>query len=90
MIDGIKPGEDIGVHERNWLSAIRGQGQANAGMDLAIKEQTVISLAEMSERQGMACFFDEKTRKITSGDGRELKPMTYEMEAEQKYRIEKV
>ena len=90
LIDGIKPGEDIGVHERNWLSAIRGQGQANAGMDLAIKVQTVISLAEMSERQGMACFFDEKTRKITSGDGRELKPMTYEMEAEQKYRIEKV
>jgi predicted dehydrogenase len=90
LVDGIKPGEDIGVHERNWLSAIRGQGQANAGMDLAIKVQTVISLAEMSERQGMTCYFDEKTRKVTNGEGKEVKPMTYEMEAQQKYRIEKV
>jgi hypothetical protein len=90
LVDGIKPGEDIGVHERNWISAIRGQGEANAGMDLAIKVQTVISLAEMSERQGMACYFDEKTRKVTNGEGKEVKPMTYEMEAQQKYRIEKV
>jgi predicted dehydrogenase len=90
LIDGIKPGEDLGVHERNWLSAIRGQGQANAGMDLAIKVQTVISLAEMAERMGVTCHFDEKTRKITNGEGKELKPLTYEMEAQQKYSIEKV
>lgn len=89
-VDGIKPGEDVGVHERNWLDAIRGKAQANAGMDLAIKVQTVISLAEMSERFGAACYFDEKTRKITGGDGKEIKPLTYEMEAQQKYRIEKV
>ena len=90
LVDGIKPGEDIGVHERNWFSAIRGQGQANAGMDLAIKVQTVISLAEMAERMGVTCYFDEKTRKITNGEGKELKPLTYESEAQQKYRIEKV
>lgn len=89
-VDGIKPGEDVGVHERNWLSAIRGQEKANAGIDLAIKVQTVISLAEMSERFGASCYFDEKTRKITTGDGKELKPLTYEMEAQQKYSIEKV
>ena len=90
LIDGIKPGEDVGVHERNWLSAIRGQEKANAGIDLAIKVQTVISLAEMSERFGATCYFDEKSRKITTGDGKELKPLTYEMEAEQKYSIQKV
>ena len=90
-IDGIKPGEDVGVHERNWLSAIRGQAKANAGMDLAIKVQTVIALAELSERMGVSCHFDEKTRKITTGpDNKEIKPLTYEMEAEMKYRIEKV
>ncbi|MGZ8921271.1 MAG: hypothetical protein ACXW3L_09825, partial [Limisphaerales bacterium] len=72
------------------LSAIRGQGQANAGMDLAIKVQTVISLAEMAERMGVTCYFDEKTRKITNGEGKELKPLTYELEAQQKYSIEKV
>jgi predicted dehydrogenase len=88
--DGITPGEDVGVHERNWLDAIRGKEKANAGIDLAIKVQTVISLAEMAERFGTACYFDEKTRKISDGQGREIKPLTYEMEAQQKYRIEKV
>ena len=39
--------------------------------------QTVISLAEMSERLNIMCLFDEKTRKITTGDGREVKPITY-------------
>ena len=90
LVEGITPGEDVGVHERNWLSAIRGQAKPNAGIDLAIKVQTVISLAEMSERMGAVCFFDEKSRKITAGDGKELKPLTYETEAQQKYRIEKV
>ena len=44
----------------------------------------------MSERFGAACYFDEKSRKITNGEGKEIKPLTYEMEAQQKYRIEKV
>jgi hypothetical protein len=39
--------------------------------------QTVISLAEMSERLGVACLFDAKTRKITTGDAREIKPISY-------------
>jgi len=90
LVDGIKPGEDVGVHERNWLDAIRGKGQANAGMDLALKVQTVISMAELSERFGVACYFDEKSRKITDMQGKEIKPLTYEAEAQQKYRIQKV
>jgi predicted dehydrogenase len=91
LIEGITPGEDVGVHERNWLDAIRGKGQANAGIDLAIKVQTVISLAEMSERMGVSCYFDEKTRKVTTGpDGKVLQPFTYESEAKAGYRIEKV
>jgi len=90
LVDGIKPGEDVGVHERNWLDAIRGKGQANAGIDLALKVQTVISMAELAERRGVACYFDEKSRKITTSDGKEIKPFTYEEEAQQKYRIQKV
>jgi predicted dehydrogenase len=92
-VDGIKPGEDLGEHERNWFAAIRGSAQANAGMDLAIKVQTVISLAEMSERLGVSCFFDEQSRKVTTGVGsekREVKPFTYESEANAGYRIQKV
>ena len=89
--EGITPGEDVGVHERNWFAAIRGQEKANAGIELAVRVQTVISLAEISERMGVACFFDEKNRKVTTGpDGKEIKLPTYESEAAEKYHIEKV
>ncbi|MGV3774098.1 MAG: Gfo/Idh/MocA family protein [Verrucomicrobiales bacterium] len=75
--EGLKPGEDVAVHERNWFDSIRANKQPNGGIDLAVKVQTVISLAEMSERLGIACLFDEKTRKVTTGDGKEVKPITY-------------
>jgi predicted dehydrogenase len=69
--------EDIRVHEKNWFDCIRANKQPNAGIDLAIRVQTVISLAEMSERLKMACLFDEKTRKITDGTGKEVPAITY-------------
>lgn len=78
-IDPIKglQGEDIRVHEKNWFDCIRTGKQPNANIDLAIRVQTVISLAEMSERLKMVCLFDEKTRKIKTGDGKEVKSITY-------------
>lgn len=75
--DNLKPGEDIAVHERNWFEAIRNNKEPNAGIDLAVKVQTVISLAEMSERLSIMCVFDEKSRKVTTGDGKAVKPLTY-------------
>ncbi|MBI4663619.1 MAG: Gfo/Idh/MocA family oxidoreductase [Verrucomicrobia bacterium] len=71
--------EDLRVHEKNWFDCIRTGKQPNASMDLAIRVQTVISLAEMSERLKIACLFDEKTRKITTGDGKPIEPLTYGM-----------
>lgn len=78
-IDPIKgmQHEDIRVHEKNWFDCIRSGKQPNAGIDLAIRVQTVISLAEMSDRLKITCLFDEKTRKIKTGDGKEVKPLTY-------------
>ncbi len=76
-IDGIKPGESISEHEKNWFESIRANKPPNCSIDLALRVQTVISLAEMSDRLNVMCLFDEKTRKITTGDGRELKPITY-------------
>jgi predicted dehydrogenase len=76
-LDGLKPIEDFDVHHKNWLDCIRANQQPNCNIDLAIRAQTVISLAEMSERLKVACLFDEKTRKITTGDGKEVKPLTY-------------
>jgi predicted dehydrogenase len=74
--NGLQP-EDIRVHERNWFESIRANKQPNANIDLAIKVQTVISLAEMADRLKTACLFDEKTRKITTGDGKEVAAITY-------------
>ena len=76
-LEGLKPTEDIGAHHANWFDCIRNNKQPNCGIDLAIRVQTVISLAEMSDRLNIACAFDEKTRKVTTGDGREVKLLTY-------------
>jgi predicted dehydrogenase len=75
-LTGLQP-EDIRVHEKNWFDCIRANKQPNAGIDLAIRAQTVISLAEMAERLKMTCLFDEKTRKITDGTGKEVAAITY-------------
>jgi predicted dehydrogenase len=76
QVAGLQP-EDIRVHEKNWFDCIRTGKQPNAGIDLAIRVQTVISLAEMAERLKMTCLFDEKTRKITDLNGKEVAPITY-------------
>ena len=73
---GLQP-EDIRVHEKNWFDCIRSGQQTNANIELAIRVQTVISLAEMSDRLKTVCLFDDKTRKITDGSGKEIKPITY-------------
>ena len=77
MFDDLLPGEAISHHEKNWIECIRTREQPNCGIDLAVKVQTVISLAEMSDRLNIMCVYDEKTRKITTGDGKEIKPITY-------------
>jgi hypothetical protein len=76
-LDNIQPGEDIGVHEANWFDCIRNNKTPNASIDLALRVQTVISLAEMSNRLNTMCLFDEKTRRITNGDGKEIAAITY-------------
>jgi len=74
---GPFPAESIPAHHANWFESIRANKQPNCGIDLAIRVQTVVSLGEMSERLSVMCLFDEKSRKITDGTGRELKPLTY-------------
>jgi predicted dehydrogenase len=76
-VDGITPTESVDVHEANWFDSIRANSVPHANADLAIRVQTVISLAEMSNRLNMVCLFDEKTRKITNGEGKEIPAITY-------------
>lgn len=77
MKDGFVA-EDIRKHEANWFESIRKNQPANAHIELAVRAQAVISLAEMSDRLQTACLFDEKTRKVTDGSGKEITPLTYE------------
>jgi predicted dehydrogenase len=67
-VDGVTF-ESHEEHEKNWLAAIRANdpSMANCNVDLAIKAQTIISLAEMSIRWNKTMLFDEKTRKWTAG-----------------------
>jgi hypothetical protein len=71
------PPQDIREHEKNWLDCIRSGKRPNANIDLAIRAQTVLSLAEMSDRLKVTCLFDEETRKVTDGTGKEIMPLSY-------------
>ncbi|MBL6765467.1 MAG: Gfo/Idh/MocA family oxidoreductase [Verrucomicrobiae bacterium] len=68
--------ETVDAHHADWYTSIRTGKEPNCNIDLAIRVQTVISMAEMSERMNVMCLFDEKSRKITDGTGREI-VMTY-------------
>jgi predicted dehydrogenase len=76
-LNGLTPTEEVDVHEKNWFDCIRSGKQPNANIDLAVKSQTVITLAEMSDRLNITCLFDPKTRKVTTGEGKEINPLTY-------------
>jgi len=76
-----KPTERIEKLEKNFFDCIRSRQTPVANVDLAIRAQTVLCLAEMSERLGLALFFDPATRRITSGDGRTVPALTYETSA---------
>ena len=69
--------EDIRMHEKNWFDSIRANKAPNADIELAIRGQTVISMAEMANRLNKTFLFDEKTKKITEADGKEAAPITY-------------
>jgi predicted dehydrogenase len=69
--------EDIRNHEKNWFDCIRSGKQPNADIELAIRVQTIISLAEMSDRLKIACVFDEKTRKVSTDGNTPVTPITY-------------
>jgi predicted dehydrogenase len=77
-VDGLVVEDaDIRMHEKNFFDCIRSGKPTNTPIDLAVRVQTVISLAEMSNRLNIMCLFDEKTRTITTGDGKKIAAITY-------------
>jgi predicted dehydrogenase len=69
--------ETFTAHHKNWFDCIRSGKQPNANIDLALRVQAVVALGEMSDRLSITCMFDEKTRKVTTADGKEVQPISY-------------
>jgi hypothetical protein len=55
-------GESNPRHEKNWIDCIRDNKQPNCNMELAIRAQVLISLAEISEQTGKTVHFDPTKR----------------------------
>jgi predicted dehydrogenase len=62
----------------NFYQCIRQGGTPYCNVDLTVRANTTLALAEMSERLGIVCFFDEKTRTIRTGDGKVVPPLSYD------------
>lgn len=77
MFDNLEPGPSVPHHMANFYDAVRTGVVPNANIDVAVKTQTIISLAEMSERLGEMMYFDAETRTVTTGSGKEITPITY-------------
>ncbi len=75
--DNIEPGVSVPDHIADFFSAIRDDREANGNIDVAIKAQTIISMAEMSERLGEMLYFDEDTRSLHTGSGTKVEAITY-------------
>jgi predicted dehydrogenase len=73
-----RPTERIEVLEKNFFDCIRSGQLPVANVELAIRAQTVLCLAEMSERMGLSLFYDEQSRAIKTGDGKTVTPLSYD------------
>ena len=57
-VDVVGPGESHEVHRKNWLDSIRGEAEPTCGIELGLRVQVMVSLAEMSYRQSKMVRFD--------------------------------
>jgi predicted dehydrogenase len=72
---------DVPAHEKNWFDCIRSGKQPHGNIELAVRSHAVIAMAEISERLSLTVLFDEKTRKLTDGYGKEIEPISYDTNA---------
>jgi predicted dehydrogenase len=73
-----EPTERIERLEKDFFECIRSGKVPVANVELAIRAQTVLCLAEMSERLGLALFFEPETRTVKTGDGRVVPLLSYD------------
>ena len=60
----VGPGEDQKEHHKNHISCIRNGGIPNCNIDLALRVQTMVSMAESSYRQSKMSLFDTVKQKL--------------------------
>ncbi len=77
FVDPLAPGSTERLAQ-NFFDCIRSGKTPVGSIDLALKAHTILALAEMSERLSLTLLFDEKTRAITTGDGRVVRPLSYD------------
>jgi predicted dehydrogenase len=71
---------DLARLEKNFFDCVRSGATPVASIDLAIRAHTILCLAEMSERLGLMLYFDDKTRRITTGNGKMVQSISYDGE----------
>ncbi len=76
-VENIQPGVSIPAHVANLFDGIRNDTKLNGSIEIAIRTQVIISLAEMSDRLGEMMHFDSETRTVSTGSGRQIEPITY-------------
>lgn len=65
-------GQDIGGRFKQWAHSLSGNAKPISNLGRAVQMQSLLSLAEMSNRLNSVCLFDANTRKVHDGFGREL------------------
>jgi predicted dehydrogenase len=64
--------------QKHFVECIRTGKKPFCDVELAIRSHTVLCLAEQSERQNLSLLFDDKTRTITTGDGKLVPALDYD------------
>jgi predicted dehydrogenase len=77
IYENLEPGPDIPPHVDNLFSAIRNDHDTNGNIDVAIIAQSIISMAEASNRFGECIFLDAEKRTFHTGGGRAIEVPTY-------------
>ena len=72
------PAERTERLHKSWFDAIRTGTKPFADIELAIRGQVALCLAEMAERMSLTLLYDEKTRTVKTGDGKVIKPISYD------------
>ena len=61
----VDAGESHVKHMSNFIVSMRNNVQPNCGIELGIRGQAIVSMAEMAYRKKKLVTFDEATRRMT-------------------------